>query len=139
MNVFFDNCTPPRLASALDGFISADGHRAFHIKDVPGLPNGRSSTDLEWIDHLRRDQKLWIFVSGDGRVLKNPAERAALRAAGLHGIILAPAFLKTPVHQQASHLIWRWPELETLVSSIAAPAMFELPIGRSAKPRSLPL
>jgi hypothetical protein len=51
--VLFDNCTPPVFATTLDGFISAYGYRAFHIKDLPGLPNGRHSTDLEWIDHLR--------------------------------------------------------------------------------------
>ena len=91
MKVFFDNCTAPVLASTLDGYIQHEGHRAYHIKDVPGLPNGRNSTDLEWIDMLRSSTERWMFITGDGRVIKNGAERAALRSAGLHGFFLAPA------------------------------------------------
>jgi hypothetical protein len=92
VNVFFDNCTSPVFAATLDGFVRSFGHRAYHIKDVPGLKNGRHATDLEWISHLQADNKHWIFISGDGRILKNRAERAALRSAGLHGFVLAPAY-----------------------------------------------
>jgi hypothetical protein len=74
----------------------------------PGIwGNGRRSTDVEWISFLKRSNDHWIFVSGDGRVIKNKAERAAFREAGLFGFILAPAFQKTPVNQQAAILPWR--------------------------------
>ncbi|MCX7362937.1 MAG: hypothetical protein NTV97_13940 [Alphaproteobacteria bacterium] len=53
MNVLFDNCTAPVLASTLHGFIGHIGHTAVHIKEVHGLPDGRHSTDLEWIRHLQ--------------------------------------------------------------------------------------
>jgi hypothetical protein len=78
VNVLFDNCLPPVYAATLDGFISFLSHRSFHIKDVAGLPKGRHSTDLEWIGYLQRHPETWIFVTGDGRLLKNRAERAAL-------------------------------------------------------------
>jgi hypothetical protein len=90
VNVLFDNCTAPLFATPLDAFIAEFGHGAFHIKDVPGLPRGRHSTDFEWIEYLRRDPGDWIFVSGDGRLVRNPAIRAALRSAGLHGFYPAP-------------------------------------------------
>lgn len=139
MNVFFDQNLSPVLASTLDGFVRHREHQACHISDCPGLPNGRRSTDLEWIDFLRSDPEFWIFLTGDKRLMKNRAERAALRSAGLHGFILAPAFQKIPVHQQASTLIWKWPEIEQIVQLTAAPAMYEIPAGRSGKLQSLPV
>lgn len=139
MNVLFDNCLAPLFATTLDGFISHRGHRAFHLKDVPGLPNGRHSTDIEWINHLRDDASIWIFISGDGRVLKNPAERAALRSAGLHGFILAPAYQRTPLNQVAATLVWKWPELEQVTELLSAPSIHEIPIGRNTKLRQFPM
>jgi hypothetical protein len=137
VNVLFDNCTAPVFASTLHGFISHQGHAAYHIKDVPGLPKGRHSADLEWIDHLRRSPEHWIFISGDTRVLKNPAERAALRSAKLHGFILAAAYQKTPLHQVAATVVWRWPELLKVIELLAAPSTHEIPIGKNTKLRQL--
>jgi hypothetical protein len=139
VNVFFDNCTPPVFASALDGYIRFDGHRAYHIKDVPDLTNGRNAKDLDWINHLKAAAEEWIFITGDGRVLKNAAERAALRSAGLHGFVLAPAYNKTPLHQVAGTLIWKWPEIEGVTKLLAAPTMHQIPIGKGSKLRALPL
>jgi hypothetical protein len=139
VNVFFDNCTSPVFASTVNGFIEHEGHAAFHIRDVKGLPNGRHSADVEWIDFLRKSNDEWIFVSGDARVLKNTAERAALRASGLHGFILAPAYQKTPIHQTASILVWRWPEVAQIVKLLQPPSMHEIPINRSTKLRPLPI
>jgi hypothetical protein len=139
VNVFFDNCTSPVFASTLNGFIQHEGHSAIHIRDLNVLPNGRHSTDVEWIDLLRKSNDEWIFFSGDARVLKNPAERAALRSAGLHGFILAPAYQKTPLHQVASILVWRWPEVLQIVNLLQPPSMHEVPINRNAKLRSLPV
>lgn len=139
MKVLFDNCTSPVLASTLDGFIRYEGHSAFHIKDVPGLPNGRNSTDLEWIELLRATPDRWFFITGDGRVVKNPAERAALRSAGLHGFVLAPAYQKTPLNQLASMLLWKWPELLQVTDLLSAPTMHEVSINKNTKLKALPL
>ncbi|RWX74427.1 hypothetical protein EPK99_24910 [Neorhizobium lilium] len=139
MKVLFDNCTSPMYASTLHGFVSHYGHSAVHIRDLAELPKGRSSTDLEWIDHLRSSGLVWSFISGDGRVLKNAAERAALRSAGLHGFILAPGYQKTPHNQVVSNLLWHWPEMQRLTEILAAPSMHEVPMKRTTKLRSLPL
>lgn len=139
MKVLFDNCIAPRAASALNGFISADGHQAFHLKDTPGLPNGRNSTDLEWIQFLRNSNEVWIFISGDGRILKNAAEKAALRSAGLHGFILSKAYQKTPLNQVVGTLIWKWPEIEKITQLLAPPSMHEIPIGRIDRLKQLSL
>lgn len=139
MNVLFDNCTAPVFATTLDGYISHYGHHALHLKDLPGLKGGRHATDLDWIEYLRSHGQVWIFISGDGRLLKNPAERAALRSAGLHGFVLAPAYQKTPLHQVAATLVWKWPEIEQVTTLVAAPAIHEIPIKKGGKLKSLPL
>jgi len=135
----FDNCTAPLLATTLDGFISHYGHRAFHIKDVPGLAGGRNAPDMDWIERLRSAQELWIFISGDGRVLRNPPERNALRSSGLHGFILAPAYQKTPLNQVAAILLWKWPEVVQVTELLEPPAMHEIPIRKITRLRQLPL
>jgi hypothetical protein len=83
-----------------------------------------------------RRGKDWIFVSADLRLLKNKPERAALRAAGLYGFILAAGYQKMPDNQVASNLIWKWPEIENAFNAVG-PSIFELPVSRSAKPKPL--
>ena len=135
----FDNCTAPLFASTLNGFVSHYGHSAIHIRDVEELPNGRNSSDLEWIEYLQSSNEVWTFISGDGRILKNPAERAALRSAGLHGFVLAPGYQKTPLNQVAAILLWHWPEILRLTEILAAPSMHEVHIKRMTRLRALPL
>jgi len=43
-----------------------------------------------------------------------------------------------PDYQVASSLIWKWPEIENLIKAVA-PAIFEIPVSRSSKPKALPL
>ncbi|MCB1385138.1 MAG: hypothetical protein KDJ80_04285 [Nitratireductor sp.] len=137
MNVLFDNCTAPLMASTLDGFISHYQHRAFHIKDISDLPKGRHSSDIEWIEHLRQAPEEWIFISGDHRIRKNPAEKAAFKKAGLHGFVLAPAYQKSPMHQIAATIIWKWPEVLQVTNLLSAPSMHEIPIGKNTKLKQL--
>ncbi len=139
MKVLFDNCTSPVFASTLHGFISHYGHSALHIKDLPGLSKGRNSADLEWIDLLRTAPEIWMFVSGDGRILKNSAERAALRSAGLHGFILASGYQKMALHYTAATLVLRWTDMLHLTDIVSAPSMHEIPVGKHTKLRPLPL
>ena len=59
------------------------------------------------------------------------------RASGLSGFVLAPAYQKTPIYQQASILLWRWPDMEKLMG--LARGLYELPISRSGRIKPLPL
>jgi hypothetical protein len=136
VKVFFDNCTSPGLATTLDGFIRSAGQSAHHIKD---LPCGRHATDLEWIKMLESERRVWIVVTGDDRIRKNKATRAAYRDADLSGFVLARAYQKTPMHKVASFIIWRWPEMEQLFELVGGAALYELPMNRSGKIKQLPL
>jgi hypothetical protein len=136
VKVFFDNCTSPVLAATLDGFIRSAGHSAHHIKD---LPCGRDATDPEWIKMLASQPRVWMVVTGDDRIRRNRATRAAYRAAELSGFVLARAFQKTPMHKVASFILWRWPEMEQLFGLVGGAALYELPMNRSRKITPLPL
>lgn len=138
MKVFFDNCTAPVFAETLNAFIQRSGHFAQHISSIADLPNGRKSRDVEWINFLRNSVDVWIFITGDGRVTKNPAERAALRSAGLHGFVLAPAYQTTPFNKVAAALLWRWPEIVKVTELLSAPTMHEIPIKTGTKLRQMP-
>jgi len=139
VKVFFDNCLAPVFAETLNAYVRRDGHSAHHISAIAELPNGRKSKDVEWIDFLRQSRDVWIFITGDGRVMKNPAERAALRTAGLHGFVLAPAYQKTAFNQVAALIIWRWPELLKTTELFSPPSMYEIPVKIGTKLRQLPL
>jgi hypothetical protein len=137
LKVFFDNCTSPTLASTMHGYLQHYGHSASHIKD---LPCGRHAPDVEWIKMLGEDKAdTWIVVTGDTRIQKNPAERLAFRLAHLRGFVLAPAYQKTPINQQAALLLWRWPDIEQLAKLTGAPFLFELPMNKSSRIKQLPL
>ena len=136
MRIFFDNCTSPVLATTLNGFVLHRGHSADHIRD---LPCGRSAPDVVWIDYLRQSGDDWLVVTGDLRIQRNPAERRAFRNAGLKGLVLANAYQSTPLNRQASFLLWRWLDIEALTRIARAPFLFELPITRTSRLRSLPL
>lgn len=86
---------------------------------------------------LGEDDAHWIVITGDYRIYRNKAQRAAFRASGLSGFVLAPGYQKTPVHQQASILLWRWPDMEDLMR--LSRGLYELPVTRSGKIKQLPL
>ncbi|MER2267061.1 PIN-like domain-containing protein [Methylobacterium oxalidis] len=135
LRVFFDNNTSPVLAETVGGYLKHLGHRADHIRD---LPCGRHASDIEWMEFLASTSDEWLTVTGDARIQKNKAERAAFRKAGLKGIVLANAYQKTPINRQASFLIWRWPEIQAL-TKLAPPFLFEVPMRNSSGIRQLPI
>jgi hypothetical protein len=81
--------------------------------------------------HLGADNPAdWVVITGDHRIRKNRAERAAWIRANLKGFVLAKSYQKTPINQCASILLWRWPEMEQFIRLAAPGSMFELPINR---------
>jgi hypothetical protein len=130
LKVFFDNCTSPVLAGTLNALIQRDGDEARHVRFMADYGFAHDTKDVDWITELGTDNAEWIVITGDGRIRKNLAERTAWIKAGLKGFVLAPAYQKTPLHQCASVLLWRWPEMKTFIASAAPGSMFELPINR---------
>jgi hypothetical protein len=98
---------------------------------MPDYGFTHDTPDIAWILRLAEDDpKDWIVITGDQRIRRNLAERAAWIRAGLKAFVLASAYQKTPVHQCASTLLWRWPEMERFISLATPGSMFELSINR---------
>lgn len=136
MRVLADNCISPTLASTLNGYLRFSGSVAIHISEAPC---GRHASDLEWIAWLKASGTDWLVLTGDTRIRRNAAERAAFRQAGLRAFVLAPSYQTARVNQQASFILWRWPDIEDILRLTAAPFMFELPLNRSSRIRQMPL
>lgn len=130
MKVFFDNCTSPVFAGCLNALIQPNGHEARHVRFMPEYGFAHNTDDIDRITRLSTDAAEWIVVTGDQRIRKNIAERAAWIRARLKAFVLAPAYQKTPVNQCASVLLWRWPEMERLITLAAPGSMFEMSINR---------
>lgn len=79
-----------------------------------------------------------MFISADARILRNPAEREALRSAGLHGFVMAKGFQKMPMNYRAAMLVQRWPDMLKITDIVAAPAIHEIPV-KTIKLKVLPL
>ena len=139
MNILFDNCTSPVLASTLDGFTKHLGHRAFHLSGEHSLGVDRHAKDEDWIHAIKADNRRWIVVTGDDRIRKVPILRMALRQAEVQGFVLAAAYQKTPLNINASILVRKWPEMEQQINLAQGPALFELSINLRPGFKSLPL
>ena len=131
MKVFFDNCTSPVFAGCLNALIEPDGDEARHVRFMPDYGFTHSTKDVDWIAKLGSEPGAhWIVITGDQRIRKNLAERAASIKAGLKAFVLAPVYQKTPINQGASVLLWRWPQMKAFVEQAAPGSMFELSINR---------
>jgi hypothetical protein len=97
---------------------------------MPEYDFAHDTSDVDWITRLSTDAAEWIIITGDQRIRKNIAERAAWIRAGLKAFVLAPAYQKMPVNQCASVLLWRWPEMERFITLAAPGSMFEMSINR---------
>ena len=129
MKVLFDNCTSPVMARTLHGFISNFGHSAVHLRDLPF----HHPSDVEWIGHLGDEPGEWIVVTGDDRIRRNRAERAAFRNADLKGVVLAAAYQKTPLHRCCAVLVHQWPNLLDTMARFEPPVLFEMSINFSGR------
>ena len=135
MNVLFDNCTSPVMASTLNGFIGGDGHKAVHMRQLP-LSN---PTDIEWIKYLEQRQDAWIVITGDDRIRRNKAERSAFRQANLKGVVLAAAYQKTPMHRCCAVIVHQWPALLATMSLFEPPVLVEMSINFKGRFKQLSL
>ena len=107
MRFFFDRCISIRIARMVSGFES--NHTVRHHDDDTRF--GPTTQDTEWIEALANDGLSWIIVSGDGRILKNKVERAALEQTQLPFFCMAKAWMNMKIHEYAWKFMKVWPEI----------------------------
>jgi hypothetical protein len=109
MRFFFDRCAPiaiARMVRAIDGdsytICHHDEDKRFHPK----------TTDTEWMTTLGKDgEPLWVVVSGDGRILKNKAERQILDEAKLPFFCLDKPWPNLEIYEYAWKFMKVWPKI----------------------------
>lgn len=132
MKLLLDNDLSFRIAHSLHAIVSAEGHEVVALREK----FDPASTDEEWISALGREGG-WAVLSGNVRITRNPAERAAWRRTDLVGFFLPRAWRKLHVHQQAAHLLLWWPRLVEQYGLVRGGAIFELPVRPTSKLRQL--
>lgn len=107
MRIFFDRCAPLRLAKMVR-ILEGDIIVLVHHDEDPRFH--QSTKDVEWLQALAGDgDPLWVVISGDGRILKNPAERQVLNEVGLPFICLDENWLSMAIHEYAWKFLEAWP------------------------------
>ncbi len=121
MRFFFDRNMSPRLARMVD--IYERDHSVIHHDD-----DGRfipTTTDIDWIQVLADDRPPWIVLSGDGRILKNRVEAAALNEAKLTFFCMTKTWSHMEIHEYVWKFIKIWPEIVQL-AKVSTPRIFEV-------------
>lgn len=123
MNFFFDRNVPFRLARMIAGYESTPISVEHHDEQF-----GKATTDIQWIQAIAQRSEQWAVVSGDGRILRNPAERAVLAESGLTFFLLRSGWVNLPVHDQACKLLKVWPKITEAADGAREPSVFEVPV-----------
>lgn len=132
MKLLFDNNLSPRVARAINELLIGEGGAAVALRDKFEA----SMPDVEWIAALGVEGG-WSVVSGDHRITKNHAERAAWMQTSLVGFFLERALLQLDPIQQTSRLLLWLPVLERQLGLIKGPALFALPLRSTSKLRQI--
>lgn len=129
MKVLFDNNLPPSAARAINAVVE-DEVVALREKFAA------NATDEEWLSTLGSEGG-WTVVTLDKRILKRPAERAALRRSRVNAFFLKPGWLKPGWQkrtrlQLTAHLLLRWPSLQQTVTLVGG-GLYFVPVNAGAK------
>lgn len=107
MKFFLDACIAPRLARALATIAEPQKLPIVHLSEK----FDRSDIeDPEWIRALASEGD-WIIVSGDTRISRSRAERAAWHESRLTAFFLDDGWASRGIWAQSAELIRWWPAL----------------------------
>jgi len=129
MRFFFDRCAPiaiARMVRAIEGTATTIRHHDEESRFNP------KTADTEWMKKLGEDgEPPWIVISGDGRILKNRAERAVLDEVGLPFFCLDKPWPNTPIYEYAWKFMKVWPKIVDTACQRKAGAIFKISAGSS--------
>ncbi len=107
MRFFLDNCLSPRFAAGLRELAAVQRYEIRHLNEVVARED---TPDVEWIGELSR-QGDWVIVSGDPRITRGAAEKAAWQEAGLTAFFFTHGWTNKSYWKQAAHLVHWWPTI----------------------------
>jgi hypothetical protein len=115
VKVFFDNCVSPNIVDALRCLIDTQKVELTHLRDK--FP--ADTKDEAWISALAQEGD-WIIISGDPRISRGLAEKAAWIESKLTAFFFGDSWQSRRLIVQASELLRWWDDIARL--SRAAPA-----------------
>ncbi|MBI1805013.1 MAG: hypothetical protein HY033_03975 [Ignavibacteriae bacterium] len=107
MKFFFDTCISPKAVYALKIVVEFQDVLVVPFKEKFSDPN---TSDSEWITVLGKEGQ-WVIISGDPRISRGKAEKAAWRESGLTAFFFRDGWANCSIYIQASDLIRRWPDI----------------------------
>ncbi|MGH7720938.1 MAG: hypothetical protein ACREON_19090 [Gemmatimonadaceae bacterium] len=121
MRFVLDNCISLAMAQAVAVLARAQNIEVIHLSErFPGR-----TPDTEWISQLREEG--WIIVSGDTRISRSPADRAAWHESGLTAFFLADGWAGRRFWVQAAELVRWWPVIVETAQTCSSGSGFLLP------------
>ncbi len=131
MRFFFDRNTCRRTARMLHIYGSDDGHEVRHHDD--DLRFHPKSKDTEIIRTLHREDPGWVFLSGDGMILRNRVERATLAECNLTYVLLHPSWGNRKIEDTCWMMVKLWPNLLAEVGRLKVRSLLDLKYASSLR------
>lgn len=127
MKFFIDNCISPVYAQALAVLAEVQRHDIHHLRDFFS-PDVK---DIDWIRALGDDGG-WVIVSGDPRISRSKAERAAWHESGLTAFFFADDFGTRSFWKQAEAIVHWWPIIVLEASTCQPGSGYLIPVKSKA-------
>lgn len=107
MKFFLDNCLSPHHADGLRGFAGYLGHEFKHLREI----FDEDTADVEWITALGKERG-WIILSGDSKITRNPAERAAWHESRMTAFFFTSGFDNLNYWKKAAEIMRWWQDIQ---------------------------
>jgi hypothetical protein len=105
------------------------GHHVRHHND-----DGRFSPDSKDVDIIKTifsEDPNWVFVGGDGKILKNKVELAVLAECNLTYLIFNHTWCNKKIEDTCWMLVKAWPKITSELERIRTHSIVELKYGAS--------
>lgn len=130
MKFFLDNCISYVYAEALKILAKPQGYPIVHLRER--FPTG--ADDLDWIPALGAEGD-WVIVSGDLRISKSRAVRAAWKESGMTAFFFDSGWTEMNFWKQAEDIVRWWPRIVLKAREVPTGTGLVIPLkGKDFKP-----
>jgi hypothetical protein len=127
---FLDNCISKAMAVAIAAIGKSQGIEIVHLTEIFDA----KTPDTVWIPGIKGMG--FVVVSGDPRISRNPANRAAWLESGLTAFFLDHGWMDKKLWVQAAELIRWWPIIMDTAKECTPGSGFLLPF-KGSVPRKI--
>jgi hypothetical protein len=106
LRFFLDNCISAHIAEAIRCLARIQDYEIAHLREK--FPE--DTVDLDWIPALAEEGG-WVIVSGDPKISRDKAERAAWHESGMTAFFFNEPFARKRFWKQAEIVVRWWPEI----------------------------